>query len=183
MWILCCASFEVLFGSMKNSSSAIDKLDHQGRNFRRAARRISTGSTTGAGLYGGQVAGSRQARPPLQEDGTLGLSGLDHRVRRMARLVSTGSTSGSGDWLAGSRQARPAGQEPSEAGSPGLCKLDTRRGDLQTGAAILRPLGERGIRHTESSGWLALDAHERALGDAAESAVPRELVKVVTCDE
>ena len=70
-----------------------------------------------------------------------------------------------------------------EGRSPGLGKLDYRSGDLQTGAAILHPLGERGIRHLESSGWLALDSHERALGDAAEFAVPRELVKVVTCDE
>jgi ferredoxin--NADP+ reductase len=49
--------------------------------------------------------------------------------------------------------------------------------------AILHLLGERGIRYTTWSGWLALDAHERALGDADESAVLRERVKVVSRDE
>ncbi|TFD30013.1 FAD-dependent oxidoreductase [Cryobacterium cryoconiti] len=47
------------------------------------------------------------------------------------------------------------------------------------GDGILGLLGERGIRYTTWSGWLALDAHERALGDADESGVPRERVKVV----
>ncbi len=39
----------------------------------------------------------------------------------------------------------------------------------------------RGIRVTGCPGWLALDAHERALG--AASPVPRERVKVVPRDE
>ncbi|POH61968.1 pyridine nucleotide-disulfide oxidoreductase [Cryobacterium zongtaii] len=49
--------------------------------------------------------------------------------------------------------------------------------------AILRLLGERGIRYTTWPGWLALDAHERALGDADLSEVTRERVKVVPRDE
>lgn len=49
--------------------------------------------------------------------------------------------------------------------------------------AILALLDERGIRFTSWSGWLALDAHERALGEADSSAVLRERVKVVPRDE
>ncbi|MBC7443310.1 MAG: FAD-dependent oxidoreductase [Ramlibacter sp.] len=49
--------------------------------------------------------------------------------------------------------------------------------------AILSLLGERGIRFTTWPGWLALDAHERALGDADPSPVLRERVKVVPRDE
>ena len=108
-------------GSEEIDAPGLDGLDHRGGDLRRAGRRVSTGSTTGVRASGGQVAWSRQARPPGQ--------------------------------------------------------------GLRTGAAILRPLGEHGIRYTESSGWLALDAHERALGDADESAVLRALVKVVPRDE
>ncbi|MBG6057730.1 ferredoxin--NADP+ reductase [Cryobacterium sp. MP_M5] len=49
--------------------------------------------------------------------------------------------------------------------------------------AILALLDERGIRFTTWSGWLALDAHERALGEADLSTVDRERVKVVPRDE
>ena len=49
--------------------------------------------------------------------------------------------------------------------------------------AILALLEERGIRHTTWPGWLALDAHERALGDADGSPVRRERVKVVPRQE
>ena len=49
--------------------------------------------------------------------------------------------------------------------------------------AILALLDERGIRFTTWAGWLALDAHERALGAADPSPVLRERVKVVPRDE
>lgn len=47
--------------------------------------------------------------------------------------------------------------------------------------AVLHLLDERGIRHTTWDGWLALDAHERRLGEAASETGPvqRERVKVV----
>ncbi|CAN5407457.1 FAD-dependent oxidoreductase [soil metagenome] len=44
---------------------------------------------------------------------------------------------------------------------------------------MLEVLDARGIRFTSWDGWLALDAHERALGEADVSAVVRERVKVV----
>ncbi|TFC18968.1 pyridine nucleotide-disulfide oxidoreductase [Cryobacterium algoritolerans] len=49
--------------------------------------------------------------------------------------------------------------------------------------AILSLLEARGISFTTWSGWLALDAHERALGDSDLSPVLRERVKVVPRDE
>jgi len=51
--------------------------------------------------------------------------------------------------------------------------------------APLRLLNERGIEFTTWEGWLALDAHERALGAAASEAgeVQRERVKVVPREE
>jgi len=49
--------------------------------------------------------------------------------------------------------------------------------------AILALLEERGIRYTTWPGWLALDAHERTLGEADTSPVVRERVKVVPRDE
>ncbi|MDJ0322227.1 FAD-dependent oxidoreductase [Cryobacterium sp. PH31-AA6] len=49
--------------------------------------------------------------------------------------------------------------------------------------AILALLDGRGIRFTTWAGWLALDAHERALGAADPSPVLRERVKVVPRDE
>jgi ferredoxin--NADP+ reductase len=48
---------------------------------------------------------------------------------------------------------------------------------------VVEVLDARGIRFTSWDGWLALDAHERALGDADVSAVVRERVKVVPRDE
>ncbi len=50
-------------------------------------------------------------------------------------------------------------------------------------AAVLELLEARGIRYTTWEGWLALDAHERALGAGDESEVERERVKVVPRDE
>ncbi|QAY74860.1 pyridine nucleotide-disulfide oxidoreductase [Agromyces protaetiae] len=47
--------------------------------------------------------------------------------------------------------------------------------------AVLALLGEREVEYTTWDGWLALDAHERALGEADE--FPRERVKVVPRDE
>jgi ferredoxin--NADP+ reductase len=49
--------------------------------------------------------------------------------------------------------------------------------------AILEVLEGRGIRFTSWPGWLALDAHERTLGEVDESPVARERVKVVARDE
>ena len=49
--------------------------------------------------------------------------------------------------------------------------------------AVLALLAERGVRFTTWPGWLALDAHERALGDADGSRVARERVKVVARGE
>ncbi len=49
--------------------------------------------------------------------------------------------------------------------------------------AILALLDERGIRFTTWAGWLALDAHERTLGEADPSPVVRERVKVVPRDD
>ncbi|MHC5797982.1 FAD-dependent oxidoreductase [Lacisediminihabitans sp. FW035] len=48
---------------------------------------------------------------------------------------------------------------------------------------VIEVLDARGIRFTSWDGWLALDAHERALGDADVSAVVRERVKVVPRQE
>ncbi|MFC6356190.1 FAD-dependent oxidoreductase [Luethyella okanaganae] len=54
-------------------------------------------------------------------------------------------------------------------------------------AAIVELLDSREVRHTSWEGWLALDAHERALGSAfteeAGGTVVRERVKVVPRDE
>ena len=44
---------------------------------------------------------------------------------------------------------------------------------------IVDLLETRGINYTTWEGWLQLDAHERALGDADESMVTRERIKVV----
>ena len=49
--------------------------------------------------------------------------------------------------------------------------------------AVLELLESRDVRYTTWQGWLALDAHERALGEADESDVVRERVKVVPRDE
>jgi len=49
--------------------------------------------------------------------------------------------------------------------------------------AVLALLTERGVRFTTWPGWLVLDAHERALGDADCSPVVRERVKVVARGE
>lgn len=51
------------------------------------------------------------------------------------------------------------------------------------GEEVLELLEARGIRYTTWNGWLALDAHERALGEAYEGPVARERVKVVPRDE
>ena len=51
------------------------------------------------------------------------------------------------------------------------------------GEEVLELLEARGIRYTTWNGWLALDAHERSLGDAFEGPVARERVKVVPRDE
>ncbi|MES2093266.1 MAG: FAD-dependent oxidoreductase [Actinomycetota bacterium] len=48
---------------------------------------------------------------------------------------------------------------------------------------IIELLDARGIRFTDWDGWLTLDAHERALGDADPSGVGRERVKMVPRDE
>ncbi len=49
--------------------------------------------------------------------------------------------------------------------------------------AILELLAGRGVRFTTWAGWLALDAHERMLGETDTSPVTRERVKVVARDE
>ncbi|GGI46660.1 ferredoxin--NADP+ reductase [Agromyces flavus] len=51
------------------------------------------------------------------------------------------------------------------------------------GDEVLELLEARGIRFTTWNGWLALDAHERSLGEAFEGPVTRERVKVVPRDE
>lgn len=51
------------------------------------------------------------------------------------------------------------------------------------GDEVLELLEARGIRYTTWNGWLALDAHERGLGEAFEGPVVRERVKVVPRDE
>jgi NADPH-dependent glutamate synthase beta subunit-like oxidoreductase len=65
--------------------------------------------------------------------------------------------------------------------------LEDIRPPLQAGRpaedAILALLEERGIHFTTWAGWLALDAHERALGEADPSPVERERVKVVPRDK
>ncbi|MGO4533469.1 FAD-dependent oxidoreductase [Leifsonia sp. 2MCAF36] len=49
--------------------------------------------------------------------------------------------------------------------------------------SVLEFLEGRGVRYTTWEGWLALDAHERALGDSFAGEVVRERVKVVSRDE
>jgi ferredoxin--NADP+ reductase len=49
--------------------------------------------------------------------------------------------------------------------------------------ALLAELTARGVEYTTWAGWLQLDAHERALGEADPSPVQRERVKVVARDE
>ncbi|MCL2516715.1 MAG: FAD-dependent oxidoreductase [Microbacteriaceae bacterium] len=49
--------------------------------------------------------------------------------------------------------------------------------------AVFDLLRERGVEFTTWQGWLALDAHEKALGEADASPVVRERVKVVPRDE
>ncbi|MEI5583914.1 MULTISPECIES: FAD-dependent oxidoreductase [unclassified Agromyces] len=51
------------------------------------------------------------------------------------------------------------------------------------GDEVLELLEARGVRYTTWNGWLALDAHERSLGEAFEGPVARERVKVVPRDE
>jgi ferredoxin--NADP+ reductase len=57
------------------------------------------------------------------------------------------------------------------------------------GDEVFELLEARGIRFTTWNGWLALDAHERSLGeawepaDAAHAGITRERVKVVPRDE
>lgn len=62
---------------------------------------------------------------------------------------------------------------------------DAAAGDLPepgfAADAALELLDERGVEYTTWSGWLTLDAHERALGEV--DAHPRERVKVVPRDE
>jgi ferredoxin--NADP+ reductase len=48
---------------------------------------------------------------------------------------------------------------------------------------ILKKLSERGVKYTDWSGWLRLNAHELALGEADTSHVTRERVKVVDREE
>lgn len=48
---------------------------------------------------------------------------------------------------------------------------------------IVDLLAERGIEYTTWQGWLQLDGHERALGEADVGAIARERVKVVPRDE
>ncbi|WP_400997671.1 FAD-dependent oxidoreductase [Agromyces sp. GXQ0307] len=55
--------------------------------------------------------------------------------------------------------------------------------DAAGGDEVLELLEARGIRFTTWAGWLALDAHERSLGEAFEGPVARERVKVVPRDE
>ncbi|WP_430647057.1 FAD-dependent oxidoreductase [Agromyces sp. GXS1127] len=55
--------------------------------------------------------------------------------------------------------------------------------DAAGGDEVLELLEARGIRFTTWNGWLALDAHERALGESFEGPVARERVKVVPRDE
>jgi ferredoxin--NADP+ reductase len=50
-------------------------------------------------------------------------------------------------------------------------------------AGIESLLRSRGVHYVDWSGWLAIDAHERALGAAHPAAVERERVKVVPRDE
>jgi ferredoxin--NADP+ reductase len=49
--------------------------------------------------------------------------------------------------------------------------------------ALLAELTARGVEYTTWAGWLQLDAHERSLGEADQSPVQRERVKVVARDE
>ena len=60
----------------------------------------------------------------------------------------------------------------------GLVRAPERSDD-----AIFALLESRGVQYTTWDGWLALDAHERALGAADTSPVERERVKVVPRDE
>ncbi len=55
--------------------------------------------------------------------------------------------------------------------------------DAADGDEVLELLEARGIRFTTWAGWLALDAHERGLGEAFAGPVARERVKVVPRDE
>ncbi|MEF3403683.1 FAD-dependent oxidoreductase [Agromyces sp. CCNWLW203] len=60
--------------------------------------------------------------------------------------------------------------------------------DAADGEEVFDLLGARGVAYTTWNGWLELDAHERALGDAFEAAahygeIVRERVKVVPRDE
>ncbi|HWT32519.1 MAG TPA: FAD-dependent oxidoreductase [Microbacterium sp.] len=49
--------------------------------------------------------------------------------------------------------------------------------------AITEFLTDRGVRYTTWDGWLALDAHERALGDGFAGEATRERIKVVPREE
>jgi len=55
--------------------------------------------------------------------------------------------------------------------------------DARDGDEIVELLEERGVEFTTWDAWLALDAHERALGDAWTGDETRERVKVVPRDE
>jgi ferredoxin/flavodoxin---NADP+ reductase len=55
--------------------------------------------------------------------------------------------------------------------------------DAADGDEVFALLEARGIRFTTWAGWLELDAHERALGEASDAPVVRERVKVVPRDE
>jgi ferredoxin--NADP+ reductase len=50
-------------------------------------------------------------------------------------------------------------------------------------ADVLDLLEERGVPFTTWEGWLALDAHERGLGESFQGETARERVKVVSRDE
>jgi len=55
--------------------------------------------------------------------------------------------------------------------------------DAEGGTEVLALLDARGIEHTNWQGWLALDAHERALGEGFDGPVTRERIKVVSREE
>ncbi|WP_246957085.1 FAD-dependent oxidoreductase [Brachybacterium sp. Marseille-Q7125] len=59
------------------------------------------------------------------------------------------------------------------------------RAEVRDDEAILRLLEDRGVEYTTWDGWMALDAHEKALGAASKDAdgEPRARVKVVDREE
>ncbi|TFD04737.1 hypothetical protein E3T28_01850 [Cryobacterium sinapicolor] len=59
----------------EGGAPGFDRLNHRTGKLRRAAHRVSTGSTTGGGTSGGRRTGFRQAQPPSA--GNLSTSRLD----------------------------------------------------------------------------------------------------------